>query len=41
MQAEPYPFLIARVSDDAYAELASELYGATGSGKLCWLHGAV
>lgn len=41
LQAAPYPFLNAGVSEDEYAALAAELYGTTGSGNLCWQHNGV
>lgn len=37
-QAAPYPFLAAGVSEHDYAELAAELYLATGGGNLDWQH---
>jgi len=40
VQADPYPFLPAGVSEDEYTDLAAELYEATGRGDLYWQHTA-
>ncbi|MEA3094593.1 MAG: hypothetical protein QOJ04_5935 [Caballeronia sp.] len=41
MQAAPYPFLEAGLTEDEHAALASELYESTGQGNLCFQHGEV
>ncbi len=41
LQAAPYPFLEAGLTEDEYAALASELYESTGQGNLCFQHGEV